>query len=262
MNTKLFVFAWFFAVISPSMGYSQTSFDLLQGQSCSSSYQSFCDATEPKGWSVEEKQFIEDSIANLNNLGLTQFLNSVRANGFTKITRYGYGFTITPIATSMYQRRAEIFAFTNSVTHTISLTDYFFKNPISIDPISLRSPRDMTLLHELVHARDKDGVFSGSQEFLSLANFSGGDFMGVSLEELNTIKEKIYDRNQISDYNGAYLIERNFGIAHGFPRLYSMTSPAEALADIAAFIVYDSTANTYIDPKLYDWVREKVLLIK
>ncbi len=248
-------------ILSVSTSFA-VDFNLVSGLSCPSDSQHFCDVTQPKGWSESEALLIESSLQKLHSLGLEKFLKAVQSNGFSRIGRYGYGFTITPMSLSVYERREGIYAFTDASTHMMGLFNYFFENPVSMDPISKQSPKDITLLHELVHARDFGGVFSKSQEFLELANFEEGTYQGVTQKEYYEMSEVLYEKNEAKEFQGAYLAERIFGISHGVPRHYSMSSPQEFLADIAAFSVYDPTASTYINPKLLKWVREKVLLLE
>jgi hypothetical protein len=141
--------------------------------------------------------------------------------------------------------------------------DLFFNNPIKIDPITHTDLRSHTFLHELIHAYDKDHSISLNADFLRLAGFQTDtfhpDFIKNTMTEREAIIEDIIRHKQNQRELEAFTLEREYGMSYGLPRLYSMTSPHEALADLASHIFYDESHLRYIDPKLVEYVDAHIL---
>lgn len=236
----------------------------LQNKPSCAGIELYCEVTEPKDWSAEEALFISTDLEKLKNNGLSSFLNRVLNNGISEISRVSYGFALDIYMDHPIKRATTPFAYTQKDPASITFTNLFFEYPVKEDPLTNVSLKSLTLLHELAHAYDIDNEISKSAYFLDKAGFDStsiyhSEYMKVSPEELANVKEQMIKLNEQGKPVQAEYLQRTFAMNYGLPRVYSMTSPAEAFADLVAHIYYDKSASQYVDPTLYAFIKQKVL---
>lgn len=69
-------------------------------------------------------------------------------------------------------------------------------------------------------------------------------------------------RNMLNTQNRkweALKLEREFGMSKGLPRFYSTSNPAEAFADVVAFIYFDPNVKSYLSPEMIEYIDKNVL---
>lgn len=225
--------------------------------------QSFCDLIETKSFSNEEREFVQTELDYLKSKGLSHILNQIAVNGTNKIIRATYGFTLGLSLTNPLVRQSNHFAFQDSRKGWIVLLDLFFNYPVQQDPISEVSLKPIIFLHELVHAYDSLQNLSRDPYFLEWAGFSlegpTHDFIKVPRNQKEATIEQIISLKEQNQHHQAEAHERLFAIEYNMPRIYSMKSPEEALADLTAYLFYDPYSNTYIKQELISFIDTYIL---
>jgi hypothetical protein len=219
-----------------------------------------CNIIQPKEWAPAESLLISDTVRKLKNGGLAPILIFLKDMGFTfERTTYWYEQSFQFETFLEKTRNDHNLAVTVPKAYVIAFTDSFFSYPVKLDERSNARIQELTVLHEMAHGFDYEGRFSESTEFLQLAGFDETTMKFLNSEELAATQAKIAEQYDKGLYSGAYDLDRNFGMAHGLPRAYSMSQPAEAFADLVSFIYFDSTAPEYINKKLIDYIDKNVL---
>jgi len=208
-----------------------------------------CRTMRPKRWLPNEIAAVRGLLAPLfePGTGLPGFIGRVRANGFGPILRYSSGSGS---------------AWVSHKDHSIDVADSLLDREYPPDTSSGFDLRKQILLHELAHAFDiRELVYS--EEFLGLAGWreENGAYVlpGVDGAELRATVARFIRLIGEGKMLEAYRLNRDYGLAHGFPTAYAMTSPSECFAELASHIFYDPTAERYLNAELVRWFRRRVL---
>ncbi len=230
---------------------------------CSFIDKDFCKLIETKPFSNEEYYLIASELNNLQQKGLSHLLNQVSSNGTTEILRATYGFTLGLSLTEPLVRQSNHFAFHDSRKGWIVLLDLFFNHPVKQDPLSNVPLKSIIFLHELVHAFDSFQQLSRNPNFLSWAGFSlegpVHEYIQVSRQDKEAMIGEIITLKEQNLHYEADARERLLATQHHIPRLYSMKSPEEALADLTAYLFYEPYSISYIKPEIVKYIDTNIL---
>ena len=226
-----------------------------------------CEIIEPKDWSYGEIEFVSNALIKFRSGGLRHILNTIQSFGYNTIERSSFWYFLRFDFEKIFahDRTSETSAVTieSEERGTIVLTDTFFNEPVKIDPISGENHQEIILLHELAHAYDLHRVFSTSQEFLNLSGFEIDNivptFKKITLKEIKDANLEFDELRSNKKFLEAHNMGREIGIKNGLPRLYSLSNPSEAFADIVAFIYFDKNAENYLSSELIEYIDRTVL---
>lgn len=245
-----------------SHAHAIQNFQFIEWQNCSEKI--VCKTIKPKSWKASEITVLNNILDRFENGGLLNVIDSIQKAGYISFQRIQRGYATTQTALGTKAVRADLgvwaFATVNSQYPTIAITDKFFKSEM-IDPYSGVNIQEIYLLHEMAHAFDNHRKLSWDPEFLKLTKFDAkGFYAGISYDQYRKLRYEDV-KLEISDNNPkeAFKYQRETGMSLGLPRLYSMSLPDEAFADLVAFIYLDPNAPNYIDKKLIQYIDKNVL---
>lgn len=209
-----------------------------------------CRSMHPKSWTRSEMLRMEALLAPLfeGTSTLTHFFSRIQANGFNSILRYASG------SGSAWVSRKD---------NSINIADSLLNRVYPPDTTSGFNLQSQIVLHELAHAFDHQGL-AYSTEFLRLAGWTEGPgrqyyIAGVQPSEIDAAVGRFVALIREGKMTEAYTVNRNFGLAHGFPTAYSMTTPSECFAEMVSHAFFDPLAGRYMSPELLSWLRANVL---
>ena len=217
----------------------------------------WCIATEPKPWKKQEIQLIKAWLQEIENT-CPHLITGIRNNGYIDLRRYGHGFRKCEDG---HYEREEHGAWVWARDKSINFSDFIFLPSLPHYPDIGSDPGQLSLLHELVHAYNLPEPLW--QEFLTLAGWGKIDNEWVlKNQNMVEIKTKLNEMRQLAiagKFAEAMTLNREYGIRHGFPTLYSMTNPNDCLSEMAVFVHYDRRASSYMKPSLILWVQKNIL---
>lgn len=263
MRALFSILIFCFGVLTYSaQAHALQKFQFIEWQDCSEKI--VCKTIKPKKWKKSEVSTVLKILNRFEAGGLLHVLESIQGAGYISFQRIQRGYNITHTNSNVKSAQPDLgvwaFAVVGTPNLTIAITDKFFKSKM-VDPYSGASIQQIYLLHEIAHAFDHTLKLSWDPEFLRLIKFdSQGYYIGVSYEEF----KKFHNQDalfEIIDNNPekALKYQREVGMSLGLPRLYSMSNPNEAFADLVAFIYLDSNASNYIDKKLIQYIDKNIL---
>ena len=237
-------------------------FRFSPGRTCDNGWidGSFCEATEPKQWTEEEFSIVKKWLDALP----VSFMAQVRKNQFVTIYRYGHGFAKSPNGKYI---RDEPTAWVWGVDHSINMSDLVLLDALPLDPISRYDIRQKTFVHELSHAFDGGTV---GQDFLDLLGWQqeAGQWVlkGVDMGKVRSTYAEVQRlgweglKEQRSDKIVAALkLNREFGMANGFPTAYAMMNPSESFAEISSHLIVDPKFSQYMKQEVVKWFEKHVV---
>lgn len=217
----------------------------------------------PKDWKRSEIELIKKLLPKVHVMAPT-LMAKAKILGQNQFARWES--KVSPKRTGQdveYVRHESTAAAVAPFYNSIGIFDAFFTEPTDGTEGWYMS-HEHVLVHELAHVADVDQKFSRSRKFLSLAGFtleSDGSY------KLKSVDQKEWDR--VNDQVVQLLIQRRFAEAAriekqfteplGFPSLYGMTDPFEALAEFTVHLIYDPRSVSYMRPEIVEFIRKKIL---
>lgn len=254
------VFTLFFLVFCFSFeafGGASEIFTFENSFSCNERYphHSFCTAADFKEWSDTDKNEVKGWIDSLPKEKLASFFNQIKEHGILKFHRVNHSTVWRP---NHRERRVEFsrdvsskaIVWVSPVTKVIGFTDGFFKNNNVKDPYTGLDRKQLVILHELAHVFDLSGDYSSQDSFLDLLKWSYKDGAwspkGVSSYYIKDSFSLILETVKNEGLEKGYALDRKFGLEHGYPTLYAMTSFQESFAELLAYSILDPYAGEYM----------------
>lgn len=218
----------------------------------------------PKNWEESELEIIGNLLPNLESkvpalmakakkLGMNRFARW-KGRAVPQKTRQGVKWT----------RDDGYTASASSYFRALFIYDAFFSMSLPDPGETWYESQEYILVHELVHVADQSSEISHSSQFLKLAGFTSDGAGSYKLKHVDqkkqeTVFKAVNDLRLQHRYLEAERIEKQFTEPLGFPSLYAMESPVEALAEFAAHVVYDSRAGEYMKPEIITFIRNQIL---
>ena len=250
-------------VLPPRMPVQGEAFGFAfsPGRGCDNGWigASWCESTEPKTWVPSEIEKVSRLLGAINEAGLPEFLKRIRDKGFTTLYRYGHGFL--PKGNNQYARE-EHGAWVWGRDTSINVSDIGFAFADAKDPVGGFDLLSVGLLHEMTHAfAFEDNVLI--RDFALKAGWveqNGKCFLaGVDAGDIAATVAQMRSLILAGKLEEALRLNREYGIEHGFPSAYAMSSPTEGIADVASHLHFDPNASTYMKPELIQWIKDRVL---
>lgn len=213
-----------------------------------------------KTWTTEEIQRVQTTLTRFENLGLKNFFEKIKSNGFTRALRH-----TRHEASSGEQGFQGWVAWINLSQKTVNFTDTFFAADFK-DSAADFALVDAILFHELVHA------FLSANPAL-VVDFSNrvGFFDLINSIKFGTAKGSLYfgalfEMNIISNTENSPLkeqkmfeISRRTAKLFKIPTLYALKNQDEFIAEMATYAFLDPNAKDYINEDALSWLIENIL---
>ena len=144
------------------------------------------------------------------------------------------------------------------------MSDLAFLNDFPSDPISGYNVLQKTFVHELSHAFDGGTI---SNDFLELTGWEQHEgrwsLKGVDMDKVRSTYAEIkklawegLNENKTEKIVAALKLNRDFGMANGFPTTYAMITLSECFAEVASHFLVDPIYSTYMNQEVVLWFKE------
>lgn len=224
----------------------------------------FCAISTPRQWTADEIALVSGALDDIarNDLG-RQIIDRALANGFRTFRRFvraarldgerGYQADAPTVATTHYDER-------NSIK-TIDLTDRFFERQGLRDQFSGPPGYLLTtevVAHELVHAADMDGRYSGTETFRRGVRLGMPAALQADVDAANAERRALVDAGRHAD---DWYASRSFAIVRlrgRLPSLHALEGYREAFAEVGAHLVLDANARAQFEPRVIQYFTRSV----
>lgn len=252
----------------PTAQFSYLGFEFRPGRPCDNGWidKSWCEATQPKDWKAFEIEKIKtgfDSFAR----ALPYFVLQVQANGFRDLYRYTRSFVLLP--TGSYAPLTSHGAWVWNWDMSINFGDGMFGFggvPFFYEENPALDVHRIALLHEFAHAyatgpREQGLRDQFLQQVVGWKKSETGQWQlrNFNMNEIKYEMSLVRELASTGKFLAALRLNREYGLKHGFPTLYSMTNPDECFSEMVSFSYFDITAEKYLGSQIVSWIKTIIL---
>ena len=222
----------------------------------------FCAATAPMEWSDADRDTVAGQLDGLErDAQLHRLFASAAARGFRNLLRFHHG-AAYDIDAGRY-RSTETSAWVSPKGNTVAFSDRYFANT-QRDPFGAFSLQKQILLHELSHAGARGDWFQAVTAAAGWYETPQGwrvrEFSETQWREIqrkNSEWQRLLGEGRVAE---AYRLNREAGLALGFPSVYAFDSPEESFAKWVSYAALSSPDElARLRPEVVRALRETVL---
>jgi hypothetical protein len=224
----------------------------------------FCAISAPREWTAGEIVLVSGALDDIGSIDLgRRIIDHALANGYRTIRRFAHAARLD--GEGRYQLEAPTVATAHHDEHsrirTIDLTDRFFERQSLRDQFSGPPGYLLTtevLAHELVHAVDIDGRFSGTETFRRAVRLGMPAALQADVDAANAERRRLVDAGRHAD---DWHASRSFAIVRlrgRLPSLHALEGYREAFAEIGAHLVVDANARAQFEPRVIQFFTRSV----
>ena len=224
----------------------------------------FCAISLPREWTAAEVELVSAALDDIARSALGQkIIERALASGFSTLRRFARAARLEPA--SGYQPDVATVATAHhdeaDAVRTIDFTDRFFERRALRDQFSGPPGYLLTtevLAHELVHAVDVGGRYSGTETFRRSVRLGMPAALQADVDAANAERLRLVAEGRHAD---DWYASRSFAIVRlrgRLPSLHALEGYREAFAEVGAHLVVDANARAQFEPRVIQYVERSV----